>query len=137
MDIKRIIREEVNDFDWTHEIEEPYVLNLGTRYIIDACTTGYDEDTVKEKLEDLFGRHWDFIQEDIPKCNWFGNENIREVDHRVLLHLHIQKESPYIRRDTMGWDQCEHDGYWNQGDYTIISVDDFLNAGPVIPREEY
>lgn len=122
MNIKTIIREEIDDFDWIREIPSGVSLVYNKKYVIDCCESGYDEETVRHKLDELTissGSHKSYT-------NWFNNTYIREVNHKCFLFFTIVKNHYDLPRIDCGWDRCEQSPIYEK--FKKLSLTEFLNS---------
>ena len=124
MDIKKLIKEELNDFEWARDIIEPIVLSVPYKYYIPLCDTGYKVRDIRDKFIELFGTdysgRWGVV-------NWFGNDTLErteEEDGGVILYL--THEDLYGYEHPRGvWDRCDVDHTELIG-YDRLDVHQFL-----------
>lgn len=116
MNIKKIIKEELDNFDWAKDIQEPILIEPGSTMIISFCDSIYTvfDDIFRNKLREL---HGDIVD------NWF--EGIDR--HPVIGSEYGGKIVLYIDGNWQ-WDDCvENDignSYW---DYTF-TTEEFLRV---------
>ena len=114
MNIKKIIKETIDDFDWADEIPATYKLEFNKRYYISTCDGGFNEDEVYEKLVEL----------GIPKKGiWFENGWIRRNKHRAILFFRPRNGNT---NSYFGWDTCESKDEYESSDVTEITMDEFM-----------
>lgn len=139
MNLKKIIREEIDDMDWIREIPVGFELKQSHQYIIDCCETGYDENEFLNKFKELFGRIDPLakvIEVNLPPkriINWFDNRYIQITNYKVGLLLTIPiKENIDTYTEIGGWLPCEEERQhplkdWSES-YIRITPQDFLNG---------
>jgi len=122
MNLKKIIKEEIDDFDWIRDVGSGIQLEPRVEYFIDACETGFDEKTLKMKMEQLFG---DKRKEVDYYVNWFNNRFISSprTDHKCYLVLHFGED--FVSGE---WTRCEDMGEGVLDTGITISVNQFINS---------
>jgi len=126
MNLKRIIREEMDDLQWIRDTN-PKFLPKNFKYIINLCGTNYVVEDLRTKFIELFGTDYTHNKGIV---NWFDNRFIEqsESDGNGLI-LDLSRNNGKLSGE---WDDCVN--LMEYGDYEELRPEDFLNFYKKTPK---
>ena len=85
MNIKRIIKEAMDDFEWAKNIEPMKPFDIKSNYMITGVPPEDVETKVLDKLYELYGE--EFIDKNKRRINVLNNNNIQEYGGPIVIYM--------------------------------------------------
>jgi hypothetical protein len=105
MDIKKIIKEEMGNFDWASDVEPMVPFNVKSDYMITGVPSKEVETKFLDKLYELYGK--EFIDKNKKHIRILDNQYINNYDGPIVIY--VSYDEMYGGYISNGWDYDDHE----------------------------
>lgn len=125
MNIKKIIKEEMGDFDWASDVEPFKPFNVKSDYMITGVPSKEVETKFLDKLYELYGK--EFIDKNKRRFVVLDNERINDYDELIVIY--VSYDEMYGGYISTGWDYDDDERITDSDkDYEFkYTYNEFLN----------